>query len=111
MDVFARYFPGPSMKQILQKILLIGILLRSWVPENAFASEVFDQSHARYARVLSNVVSHGHVDYARLHSAPNDLNVYLDELAAVKPDEFAQWTQQDRLALLLNLYNADRKST
>src|SRR5512146_478187 len=94
------------MKRILRRVLLIGILLGSWLPEAAFGSEAFDLSHARYAVVLSNVVNNGRVDYARLHSAPKDLNDYLDELAAVRPDEFAQWTQEDRLALLLNLYNA-----
>jgi len=46
------------------------------------------------------------VDYTALRTAPTELDAYLNELAAVKPDEFAAWNRENRLALLLNLYNA-----
>jgi hypothetical protein len=56
--------------------------------------------------VLSNFVSNGRVDYARLKSAPEELDSYLQDLAAVRPEDFAGWPRENRLALLLNLYNA-----
>ena len=46
------------------------------------------------------------MDYTALRTAPTELDAYLNELAAVKPDEFAAWNRENRLALLLNLYNA-----
>jgi hypothetical protein len=72
----------------------------------ALAAAPFDQTHSGFARVLSNFVSNARVDYAGLKAAPVDLDAYLTEIAAVKPGEFTQWPKEDRLALLLNLYNA-----
>src|SRR5262249_25158474 len=71
---------------------------------NVFAT--FDHTHGRYGCVLSNFVTNGRVDYARLQAAPQELDAYLNELAAVNPGQFAAWSREDRLALLLNLYNA-----
>ncbi len=72
----------------------------------AQAAEPFDQTHAPFARVLSAVVKEAHVDYAKLKAAPLELDTYLREVAAVPPAEFARWSEADRLALHLNLYNA-----
>jgi hypothetical protein len=74
--------------------------------EPASAPEVFDQTHSRYAGVLRQFVSNGRVDYVALRAKPGELNTYLEGLAAVKPADFAGWTPENRLALLLNLYNA-----
>ena len=73
-----------------------------WRPEQASAIDAFDHTHARYAELLSKFVSDGRVDYTGLRAAPTELDTYLDELAAVKPDEFAAWNRENRLALLLN---------
>lgn len=70
------------------------------------AAVPFDQTHARFARVLSNFVANARVDYSRLKASPADLDAYLTEIAAVKSDEFAAWPKEDRLALHVNLYNA-----
>ena len=86
------------------RILLLAVLLG--MPGALPATEGFDQTHARYATVLSNFTSNGRVDYAGLKAAPDELDAYLNGLAAVSPDEFASWSREDRLALLLNLYNA-----
>jgi len=85
--------------------LLLAALVGLWVPEKA-AADAFDQTHARYAAVLTNSVRNGRVDYARLQATPQGLDAYLNELAAVKPEDFGAWTRENRLALLLNLYNA-----
>jgi hypothetical protein len=66
----------------------------------------FDQSHARLGGVLAAVVQNGRVDYAKLKAAPDELDSYLKEIAAVPAAEFARWPEADRLALLINLYNA-----
>ncbi len=71
-----------------------------------FGAEGFDQSHARWGRVLTAVVENGRVDYAKLKTAPAELDSYLQEIATVPAAEFAKWSEADRLALLINLYNA-----
>ena len=75
------------------------------IATNAAAQE-FDQAHPSYAKVLTKCVSNGQVDYAGLKAAPQDLDAYLNELTAVRPEVFASWSKDQRLALLLNLYNA-----
>ncbi|MFN0068771.1 MAG: DUF547 domain-containing protein [Limisphaerales bacterium] len=69
-------------------------------------ASAFDQTHARWGRVLDTVLSSNRVDYAGLKARPAELDAYLAEVAAVPAAEFASWPRADRLALLLNLYNA-----
>ena len=86
---------------------LLAVLLASLpTAGHTAAAAGFDQTHARYARVLRNFVTNGLVDYARLKAAPDELDPYLNEVAAVRREDFAAWSRDDRLALLLNLYNA-----
>ena len=71
------------------------------------AADGFDFLHSRYAKVLEQFVNdRAMVDYAGLKQAQGGLNAYLDAAAAVDPEDFASWPREDRLALLLNLYNA-----
>jgi hypothetical protein len=64
------------------------------------------QRHEAYAEILRSCVRDGWVDYAALKSSPARLAVYLDEMAALPRSEFMEWPREDRLALLINLYNA-----
>lgn len=73
---------------------------------SAHAAQGFDQGHGRWGRVLSALVQDGRVDYAKLKAEPGELDAYLKEITAVPAAEFAQWPEADRLALLINLYNA-----
>ncbi len=81
------------------------VALAGLVPPSG-AAEGFDQSHALFGRVLSNFVANARVDYAALKASPGELDQYLADVAAVVPRDFASWPESDRLALLLNLYNA-----
>jgi len=93
-------------KPICFQLLPVIVSVMLWRPEQASAIDAFDHPHARYAELLSKFVRDGRVDYTGLRTAPTELDAYLNELAAVKPDEFAAWNRENRLALLLNLYNA-----
>ena len=99
-------YPEGVMNQIarLWRLLLLSSVL--WTTSPASAVDPFDHTHARYAAILSESVSNGCVDYSRLRASPGALDAYLNELAEVKPEEFAAWGREERLALLLNLYNA-----
>ncbi|MCH8218008.1 MAG: DUF547 domain-containing protein [Planctomycetes bacterium] len=66
----------------------------------------FDQAHSRFDTVLKTYVENGQVDYAGLKSNRRELDRYLSSLAAVDEKEFKTWQASDRLALLINLYNA-----
>lgn len=85
--------------------VLLGLAALLLAPPSR-AAEAFDQSHRGFARVLSATVTNSLVDYAQLKAAPAELEAYLSMIAALPPEEFAGWNRDDRLALLLNLYNA-----
>lgn len=72
----------------------------------ASAAAAFDHAHARFDRVLKARVRDAAVDYAALRRDPEPLADYLDALAAVPEAEFNGWPKPERLAFLLNLYNA-----
>lgn len=68
---------------------------------------VFDHSHVRYTEILAaHVDSEGFVDYAGLKTDPDPLGRYIDTLGAVEKSEFDRWSQDQQLAFLINLYNA-----
>lgn len=63
-------------------------------------------SHDTFGRVLHDCVKNARVDYAVLKARPAELDAYLNQVAAIRPDDFARWSRQAQLALLINLYNA-----
>lgn len=79
-------------------------LIGGMVPLSTAAA--FDHSHAPFDRVLKAHVRDAAVDYAALRRDPKPLADYLDTLAAVPEADFNLWSQPERLAFLLNLYNA-----
>ena len=72
----------------------------------AAAAHAFDHAHAAFDGVLKQNVSDGLVSYAALKAAPRALDDYLAALAAVPEAEFKVWSEPQRLAFLINLYNA-----
>lgn len=94
-----------AMLPTLIRTLGAVVLITSCAPRCAGA-DAFDHSHARYGQVLSNFVVNARVDYAGLKAAPAQLDEYLQQIASVSSADFARWPRDERLALLLNLYNA-----
>ena len=74
--------------------------------ECRFQSFSYDHTHALLGKVLSVHVQHGLVNYKALQSAPMELNQFLEEAGAVGKAEFGSWTREQRLAFLINVYNA-----
>lgn len=66
----------------------------------------FDPTHALLTRVLTNFVKDARVNYAALAAQPRDLDRYLAQLAAVGNAEFTTWSEPQRIAFLINAYNA-----
>lgn len=70
------------------------------------AVHAFDQTHASLDQLVRRNVRASLVNYTALKAAPGPLDDYLSQLAAVSEVEFGAWPEKERLAFLINLYNA-----
>ncbi|HZI32771.1 MAG TPA: DUF547 domain-containing protein [Candidatus Binatia bacterium] len=84
---------------------VLSVLAFALAVSPSFAGE-FDQTHQRLDDVLHRYVKNARVDYAGLKAHPQELNRYLDEIAAVTKSNFTQWSEKQQLAFLINGYNA-----
>ena len=66
----------------------------------------FDHGHGALAALLARHVRGDRVDYAALAQDRGTLQTYLDGLAAVAPEEFSAWSQDQRFAFWIDAYNA-----
>jgi len=91
-----------------QPVLVLGILLPTLLigVTGAMCTEPFHPSYADYDALLKRVVSDGRVEYKSLVTDSGALDRYLESAADVKKSQFERWTESERLAFLINLYNA-----
>ena len=103
----ARNKPGrpPSHVRMTLRPALLFMALAIAAPP-AVAADAFDHRHGALDALLRQHVRDGSVDYASLQARPKPLDDCLDRLAAVTETEFNPWPEKDRLAFLINLYNA-----
>jgi len=87
-------------------LALFAIALSCATLTSRVAAADFDQSHAIFDGVLKQYVKNARVDYAALKAHPQDLNRYLDQVAAVSKAEFKKWSEPQQIAFLSNAYNA-----
>ena len=87
--------------------LLLALCFSSLLQANTF-----DHQHQTWTRLLQQHVSwldQGHasvVDYAALQKNRTELDRYLSVLSAVTPADYQRWQPEQRLAFLINAYNA-----
>jgi hypothetical protein len=93
------------MKLNLPTRILAGVAL-TWVLSIRGEAADSDQSHAILNRVLTNYVRDARVNYASLKAHSQDLNQYLEEVAAISRADFKQWPEKQQIAFLINVYNA-----
>lgn len=84
--------------------MLLSVILLSWA--GVVNAAEFDQTYADYEGLLKRYVADGRVDYKGLKNDTTALDLYLDSAAGVAEAHFNQWTEPERLAFLINLYNA-----
>jgi Protein of unknown function, DUF547 len=70
------------------------------------AGPAFDPSHRLLSDLLRGHLTNGLVDYAALTRDPRCLDDYLASTASVCREQFDQWSREDRIAFLINVYNA-----
>jgi hypothetical protein len=93
----------------MMKRALALVVALLWAP---LGQAAFDHRHAAWDTLLGKhvVVSASGVAsavrYAGMQADHPQLAAYLDALAGVGPDEFGGWTKSQRLAFLINAYNA-----
>jgi hypothetical protein len=66
----------------------------------------FDRTYAGYDALLKQYVSDGRVDYKGIATDIDALDRYLYGAAGVSEAAFNAWAESERLAFLINLYNA-----
>jgi hypothetical protein len=76
----------------------------SAMPTSAAA---FDHSHAELDAAMKAYVVKGMVDYAGLLKNRAGLDSYIAKTSAVSESEFNGWSQEQQLAFLINIYNAE----
>ncbi len=78
----------------------------------ATSARAFDHEHSAFGALLTRhvvVATEGHssaVRYTDLAAERTALQAYLQSLSSVAPSEYAGWTKPQRLAFLINAYNA-----
>jgi hypothetical protein len=98
----------PSKKPPMKKLLLTLLILL--IPGSAFAA--FDHSHAQWdALTKKHVVwlPGGHasqVDYKGFQADRPALKAYLDGVSSVNHADYDGWSKSQKLAFLINAYNA-----
>lgn len=89
------------------RLLAAGLMLAA-----SALAHAFDHGHADWDALLKQhvkVAAHGNasaVDYAGLKQQQPQLGRYLDGLSAVTEQDYASWSREERLAFLINAYNA-----
>jgi hypothetical protein len=76
----------------------------------ASGTEGFDHSHLAWTNILqkyvtSKVVS-STVNYKALKTDPFEFNAYIASLEAITSEEYSQFSEKEKLAFLINAYNA-----
>jgi hypothetical protein len=85
--------------------LLLHLLIVS-VEAGAPGGPRFDPTHRLLNDLLRGHLTNGLVDYTALTRDPRCLDDYLASTASVCREQFDQWSREDRLAFLINVYNA-----
>lgn len=89
----------------LMAVLLCALLLAGVAPALAFDHGVWDGLLQRHVRPIRDEVA-TQVDYGGIARDRTRLKGYLDALAAVPSIDFRRWPKDERLAFLINAYNA-----
>lgn len=93
----------------MKNFILAIFLLISFVfnYEISFSSDkFFDHSYSNYGTVLSKNVSNGSVNYQNIKNNISKLDQFLSEASQVDKSVYGSWSEEEKLAFLINLYNA-----
>lgn len=93
---------------MIRRALLVSLVVVSLT--GSAVAEIFDHEHQAWTSLLERYVQNdgavGGVDYRRMSAEQASLDAYLEGLSLVTVDAFDAWTADQRLAFLINAYNA-----
>lgn len=92
-----------------QKLITLAVFVLGLFPLRLMAAE-FDTAYADWGKVLADFVhargSESRVDYAGLKAKPANLESFITAVQALEKDKFETWSAPEKLAFLINTYNA-----
>ncbi len=89
------------------KLALFAMTWTLWLGAAALAQAApFDQNHSLLDKTLKVYVKDALVDYAALKADRRDLDRYLAAVSGLAESDFTAWPEKQRLAFLINAYNA-----
>lgn len=64
-------------------------------------------SYEKYSKVLKTYVDEkGKVSYRKLKENKSEMNVFLDKLKKLEPEDYQTWNDEEKIVLWINAYNA-----
>lgn len=92
---------------IIKILPILFVLITFSAAGNISASDTeFDHQYKNYGLILNDHVGSGRVDYGKLKTNSESLDLVLVEFAGVTKAQFDSWDKDKQLAYLINLYNA-----
>ncbi len=93
--------------RLIHLCFLIGVLLLGFLIQPALG---FDHSHSTFDKVLKEAVlvigPKSQVRYGLIQKKPGLLDQYLGEVQSVTQSQYQQWSEHQKIAFLINAYNA-----
>ena len=71
------------------------------------AAAKFDHEHTQWTAILKKHVDGDRFDYAAIQKDPSALDAYIATLNAVTSQQLQSWTEDQRMAFWINVYNAN----
>lgn len=96
------------MKRFMLTAVVVLVALGCGTSEKqaTFGPDQFDPNYTAYARVLAGFVTGEAVDYQTLKEQRADLDLAVNQLAALPADKYAAMSRNEQIALWINAYNA-----
>jgi len=92
------------------KLILPALLIGCLCISNISSAQSVDHRHSLWAAVLRDHVQvtgpKSTVDYRAIKDDPTNLDRYLTQLKAITKAEYSQFSKEEKLAFLINAYNA-----
>ena len=73
---------------------------------SSLQAQKFDHSHTVFSGILKKHIQHGNVNYKSLLKDRENLNSYLKTLSQVTEAEYKTYNEKQKMAFLINAYNA-----
>src|SRR5688572_3927753 len=92
------------MSQLVTAFRVLAFMF--WISAAISAAKGFDTQHKKYSALLAKYVRNSLVDYQGLKKDSSKLEAYLSDVAELTMPDYAALSRNDKMAYLINAYNA-----